>query len=698
MKRISLILFAVLFLLCLCPMNANAESEASGQTGEVRWELKDKVLTISGSGKMQDYAKYGAPWSEYKGHIESIVIEEGVTSIGRYSFSWFDAVRKIDFPASVTEIGDYAFCYCSVLAEIKLPGSVTMIGDYAFYGCVLREIELPDGITEIGSYAFCGNGLSEIDIPASVSSIGYRAFSDGELKKITVDEENEAYCSVDGVLFTKDMKTLIRFAGDKKTEYTVPDGVTRIEDYAFEGAGLIKLSFPESVTSIGDYAFYGCGIKELRLPEKLTDIGDKMFKCLDDLEVLVIPGSVSSIHVVTFDPIHWGVSHLLCEIQVDGKNQHYCSVDGVLFTKDMKTLVLYPPEKMPPENGRYTIPDGVTAIGDYAFCGCDLKEICIPESVTSIGDYAFCTCLDLTELKLPDGLTTIGDYAFYDCCLTELDLPDCLTTIGDFAFDAWGLTGMVIPGSVRYIGTGAFASVSVTVEKENKYYCSKDGALLTRDGKTLLSCPGGQVPDGVTTIGEYALYGCGPEIEIPKSVTRIDENDFYGVDWISVAEGNKAFKSVDGVLFSADGKRLVRFPQVKELGFYKVPDGVKIIGAGAFADCHYLWSIELPDGLVEIEEEAFYLNADNCYSIYIPRSVAYIGEDAFKASGNEWDDPYLCYAGTYEQWEAVKKESDDLTDDWCAVFTGPREAATVLFESSRESFHEEHVNDEPYTG
>ena len=675
MKRISLILFAVLFLLCLCPMNANAESEASGQTGEVRWELKDKVLTISGSGKMQDYAKYGAPWSEYKDQIESIVIEEGVTSIGRYSFSWFDAVRKIDFPASVTEIGDYAFCYCSVLAEIKLPGSVTMIGDYAFYGCDLREIELPDGITEIGSYAFCVNNLSEIDIPASVSSIGYLAFSDGELKKITVDEENKAYCSVDGVLFTKDMKTLIRFAGDKKTEYTVPDGVTRIEDYAFEGAGLIKLSFPESVTSIGDYAFYGCGIKELRLPEKLTDIGDKMFKCLADLEVLVIPGSVSSIHVVTFDPIHWGVSHLLCEIQVDGKNQHYCSVDGVLFTKDMKTLVLYPPEKMPPENGRYTIPDGVTAIGDYAFCGCDLKEILIPDSVTSIGDYAFSSC-SLTDLVLPDSLTTIGDFVFNDCYLTE----------------------MVIPGCVRSIGSGAFESISVTVDKENKYYCSKDGALLSRDGKTLLSCPGGQIPDGVTTIGEYALYGCGPEIEIPKSVTRIDENDYYGVDRISVAKGNKVYKSVDGVLFSADGTRLVRFPPEKELGFYKVPEGVKFIDTGAFANCFCLWSIELPDGIVEIEEEAFYLNADNYYSIYIPRSVAYIGEDAFKASGNEWDDPYLYYAGTYKQWEAVKKESDDLTDDWCAVFTGPREAATVIFESSRESFHEEHVNDEPYTG
>ena len=62
------------------------------------------------------------------------------------------------------------------------------------------------------------------------------------------------------------------------------------------------------------------------------------------------------------------------------------------------------------------------------------------------------------------------------------------------------------------------------------------------------------------------------------------------------------------------------------------------------------------------------------------------------------DDPYLYYAGTYKQWEAVKKGSDDLTDDWDAVFTGPREAATVIFESSRESFHEEHVNDEPYTG
>ena len=191
----------------------------------------------------------------------------------------------------------------------------------------------------IESYAFNGcQWLESVYIPETVTYIGYDAF-DGcsNLTDFFVDYYNRYYRSVDGVLFDDRMDSLICYPCGKAGDYTIPDGVTYIEGSAFWGCdSLTSVTIPDSVTSIG------------------------------------------------YDAFRYSTS--LTTIDVDRDNPNYSSLDGVLFDKDKVTLIQCPGGK----SGDYTVPDGVTSIGSFAFSNCSsLTSVTIPDSVTTIGDYAF---------------------------------------------------------------------------------------------------------------------------------------------------------------------------------------------------------------------------------------------------------------------------------------------------------------------
>ena len=163
------------------------KTESDGLT----WTLDyDGKLTISGTGAMKDY-DYGNNQSPVckNWDVRKVVIEDGVTSIGKYAFSKCESLTNITISDSVTSIGDYAFEWCSRLTNITIPDSVTSIGSYAFSECSrLTNITIPDSVTSIGSYAFseCSR-LTSITIPDSVTSIGNSAFdSCKKLKTISL--------------------------------------------------------------------------------------------------------------------------------------------------------------------------------------------------------------------------------------------------------------------------------------------------------------------------------------------------------------------------------------------------------------------------------------------------------------------------------------------------------------------------------
>ncbi|OPZ35883.1 MAG: hypothetical protein BWY98_00604 [Tenericutes bacterium ADurb.BinA155] len=163
----------------------------------------------------------------------------------------------------VTTIGDYAFKGFAALTSITIPDSVTSIGNYAFFGCTgLTSVTIPDSVTSIGWGAFfCCSALTSVTIPSSVTSIGVRAFSGCKgLASIIVDSANPNYQSIDGVLFSKDGKTLIAYpAGKSGSAYVIPSSVTSVGWCAFFGCtGLTSVTIPSSVTNVSYGAFYGC--------------------------------------------------------------------------------------------------------------------------------------------------------------------------------------------------------------------------------------------------------------------------------------------------------------------------------------------------------------------------------------------------------------------------------------------------------
>ena len=399
------------------------------------------------------------------GNIEWQYVQIGTTNTCRIKPKDTATISgKVDIPntvnnsLTVVEIEPLAFENCSRLTAVDIPNSVTKIGIGAFSGCKrLTAVKIPNGVKQIEGSVFSKcSSLTEITIPSSVATIDAVAFLGcSGLKNFKVDESNASYCAVAGVLFTKTKDKLICCPKGMEGEYVIPDGVTMIGGHAFADCKkLSAVTIPSSVKTIGNSAFYGC---------------------------------------------KW-----LKEFKVEQGNERYDVADGVLFTKDMQTLIAYPGGR----KGAFKIPYGVTEIGDGAFSGCDgLTEVTIPGSVTEIGDGVFHSCGGLTEVTIPSSVTAIKWGTFYKCSkLTEVTIPSSVTEIGGKAFyGCSGLTKVTIPGSVTAIKWGAF------------YECSKLTEVT--------------IPSSVTFIGEEAFAGSGLTAVywLADANCRVNKDAFKGI-------------------------------------------------------------------------------------------------------------------------------------------------------------------------
>ena len=337
---------------------------------------------------------------------------EGTVVICERAFSMCMNLREVVLPLSVTSIGNSVFFRCGNLCKITIPSSITSIGKWAFSYCKnLCKITIPSGVTNIGESVFknCSN-LREIILPSSVTSIGKEAFLGcNSLREIKVGESNKVYRSIDSVLYTKDLKTIICYPKGKENEkFVIPSGVTSIGDGAFRGcSNLQEINIPPSVISIGNEAFSWCKkLCEITLPSSVTSIGDEIFSGCKNLQ----------------------------EIKVAKNNRGYKAIDGVLYTKDLRTIICYPEGK---KDEKFVIPLGVMNLGDYAFQWCDnLREIVLPLGATNIGCYTFFNCDNLREITIPSTVTNISEGGFGFCeNLRKITLPFSITNIGKEAFD-----------------------------------------------------------------------------------------------------------------------------------------------------------------------------------------------------------------------------------------------------------------------
>lgn len=279
-----------------------------------------------------------------------------MTSIKAWAFEGCSSLSSVTISNSVRAINRGTFHGCSALVSVTIPSSVISILEEAFFQCSsLSSVTISNSVKTIGTCAFAScSSLLSVNIPSSVTSIEGAAFSD---------------CS---------------------------------------SLSSVNIPNPSSLTSIGSGAFGRCSsLFSITLPNSLEKIDHYSFSDCSSLSSIAIPYSVTGIGVRAFD----GCSSME-NIIVAPDNTAYTSVDGVLFSKDMTTIVKYPEGR----NGHYAIPNSVTFIGRDAFSRSNnLTSITIPYSVKTIANSAFSCCSSLSSVTIPSSVKFIGEEAFYWC-------------------------------------------------------------------------------------------------------------------------------------------------------------------------------------------------------------------------------------------------------------------------------------------
>ena len=325
--------------------------------------------------------------------MTGVAIYDGVTEIGDGAFMFCTALSEIAIPGSVKRVGEMAFWYCDDLAKAALGTGVEEIDDEAFRGCkCLGRVTLPGSLARIGERAFCECwSLARIAVPEGVTRIGSwtfrecRSLTGVTLPKSLTEIDDEAFSgcySLPGIVIPSGVTRIGReaFAWCYRLKgVALPGGLRRIEAEAFYGcAALEALPLPEGLTRIGESAFSECkSLTELTLPQSVRDIGRWTFKDCKSLAQVTVTDSVEDFSVF------WGCTALEAYV-VSPASRRYSAVDGVVFSRDGRRLIAYPPGR---RRERYDIPGNVVEFPASAFDTAPVKVVFAPKGVKLIPTY-----------------------------------------------------------------------------------------------------------------------------------------------------------------------------------------------------------------------------------------------------------------------------------------------------------------------
>ena len=566
--------------------------------------------------------------------IENITIPEYIVSIDANAFYGCDNLTSITIPKNVTSIGGSVFGGCSNLENIYVDAENTSY--YVKNNCLIEKETktliagcndsiIPDdgSVTVIGSGALSGRKMARVTIPNSITTIGSSAF----------------------------------FGCPNLESVSIPDSVTIIKSQAFgNNLKLTHITIPASVTTIEFQVFWYCdNLASITILSKDVEIHDYSTTIPENTIIYGYSGSTAEAYAAKYDR-KFAVFSGTCGAEGDGSNLVWffdaetglLKIDG---TGKMKSPIMISTAQNDIWHNKYIeqkiktveISEGVTSIGRGAFMVCyNLVNVSMPDSLATIEMYAFDGCTSLEKIYIPAGVTYI-EHSILSLCynlesitvakenITYHSEGNCLIETASGTLVA-GCKSSVIPtdGSVKAIAQDAFDGcqylLNITIPSSviSIGYTAFNGCV----GLTEII-----IPDSVIEINWGAFGNCSglTEITIPASVTKIDGAIIWGknvkLTGIYVDKASNSFKSVDGILFTKDGKRLVNYLPGKEDKSYTVPRGVETIDMLAFFASN-IESIDIPDSVTSIEGWAF-SNCSNLTSIVIPSSVTSITYSVF---------------------------------------------------------------------
>ena len=578
----------------------------SGSCGtNLTWTLYDNnELVISGTGEMADYYSNNgnAPWYNYRGIIESVIINEGVTSIGAYAFQNCTALTLVELPDSLEHLGDYTFENCDSLISLKLPLNTKTVGFGVFRGCnidslyfegtindwlqldlssggflfyvdslyisgeLIENLAIPDGVSSIQGWAFSQySKIKTVVIPATVTTIGDGAFNCRNLvyaeflgdapsigaDAFYIDRNNEngfvIYYHENTHGWSSPLWDVYYAACvEEFSDYSVLD-----EDNRNSQGILFTLNESAKTAVVGDGSntpnnsgYYGAQRGAVIIPDTVVKDGS-IYRVIG-----IGPYAFSENRHVTSVSIGSGVTSILptafvgCpelkSITVSEGNEYYCSIDGVLYDVGTLYLYVYPGGKA---DESFTVPETVQTIGSYAFYDNEhIRTLTVGRNVTAIYNQAFCGLTNLTEITLPFIGTreNVGEgFPYYSSWFEE--------AFGDGTFGVNSLGG--------WNGGGLVGSLKkVTILGGDLYARSfTDCAYLE-------------------------------EINLPAIPSVIPERCFSGCTSL---------------------KKLTFAGNVCEIGNLVLPEGIESIGAYGFYGCTGIASVTLPASLTSIESSVF---------------------------------------------------------------------------------------------
>ena len=684
----------------------NGYWNGSGPGGSVEWyyyhwthylkytiTLTDgRVVTGNGTniwidGEYYSYFSYNDP--QYNEHWYA-----GNT----YTVSLSCMGKKVDVPVSVYEKnqtdgyeylvqGDSAIIIgCSKEDTVlNIPSvidgySVIGITDLTYALDYAEELIIPDSVTMLSASIFEWNyDLKKLTIGKGISNIYNEMFiGTAYLEEIIVSEENPYYCSVDGVVYDKEIKTLVVFPRAKKGAYTVPDTVTNIdclinsiayydvqldlgnsktgytvEDgviynadktviYACDRTKTGKYVMPDTVTTINEGAFQKCSFSEVVVSENVSEIVYAAFSYSMELEKVVLPQNLKA--------IEWG-AFSECENLTEADLPSGLEIlDTSSFYKTGITSVTVPGTVTEVGYGAYkesqvaelTLEEGIEVIWGEAFKDTQLKSVVIPDSITHMGGHVF-ENTPLESVTFGSGLEAIAYNSFANTKLTTVTIPENIAEIGEYAFANSTLEEAIIEKNDVYIFEGAFYNCPLKeIDIEDGVVAISDYAFYGNQAESVV------IPDSVTdvTYKSFAESKKLLNIDVPDDLVSIDGTAFDGTAWWDAQADGVVY--LENYLYGYKG----RMPEGTEL---TVKDGTTLIANYAFNNEYNLKTLSIPSSVKGIGWSTF----TGCLGL----EKVTVAESNTAYSTNE-EGTILYNANQYAIWKKVESVYDIQLDEY----------------------------------